>query len=145
MPKLLKQAEDNWAQAEPSVIEWKNLEQWQAGDPLLLAGDAEPSEAHTQASAIAIEFPAFNDGRGLSVAVLLRTRLNYQGPLYAVGAIHEDILHYITRCGFDHIELPDDRDVDVAIGVLSPYSAHYQGSTLDPRPAFRRENRGANA
>jgi len=72
MPKLLKQAEDTWAQAEPSVIEWKNLEQWQAGDPLVLAGDAEPSEAHTQASAIAIEFPAFNDGRGLSVAVLLR-------------------------------------------------------------------------
>ena len=36
---------------------------------------------------IAVSFPAFNDGRGFSHASLLRTRLNYQGELRAVGDV----------------------------------------------------------
>ena len=94
------------------------------------------------AEAIAINFPAFNDGRGLSLAVLLRTRFNYTGEIRAVGAVHEDILHYIVRCGFDVIELPDERNIDTALACLEPYSGVYQGSVISPEPAYRRVNRG---
>lgn len=116
------------AQRATIVPEWKQPEEWQPGDALLLPVDAEPDPAYSQASAIGIDFPAFTDGRGLSLAVLLRTRVQYNGELRALGAIHEDVLHYMVRCGFDALELPAERDADTALGLLSPYSGHYQNS-----------------
>ncbi len=143
MPTLIKATADGWqvdAQAEP--VTWQAVDEWQAGQALLLSADAEPAAEFTSASAIAIEFPAFNDGRALSLAVLLRTRLGYQGELRAIGAIHEDILHYMARCGFDTIEIPDDRDVQICLDLMTPYSALYQGSVQQPEPSFRRMQRG---
>lgn len=104
---------------------------------LLLEVDAEPDSAVANAPAIAINFPAFNDGRGLSLAVLLRTRLGFTGELRAVGDVHQDILHYMRRCGFDSYLLPDGRDPQQALRLLTPYSAHYQASVEDPQPHFR--------
>ena len=46
----------------------------ESGDGLLLDASAEPEASFTSAPLIAIDFPAFNDGRGLTLAVLLRTR-----------------------------------------------------------------------
>ncbi|MCR9279124.1 MAG: DUF934 domain-containing protein [Pseudomonadaceae bacterium] len=112
---------------------WQNSTQ----QPLLLECDAEPDASVTEAPAIAINFPAFNDGRGLSLAVLLRTRLGFTGELRAVGDVHQDILHYMRRCGFDSYELPDGRDPEQALKLLSPYSVQYQASVEDPQPHFR--------
>jgi uncharacterized protein (DUF934 family) len=146
MPSLIRETENGWL-VDPSMPEivWQTADAWQAGQPLLLTGDAEPDRAYLAASAIAIEFPALTDGRGLSLAVLLRTRLQYTGELRAVGAVHEDLLHYMTRCGFNSFELSDERDVDTALDLLKPYADHYQASVNQPVPAFRRVNRGRSA
>lgn len=49
---------------------------------------------------VAVSFPAFNDGRGFSHASLLRTRLNYQGELRAVGDVLIDQVPLMLRTGF---------------------------------------------
>lgn len=97
----------------------------------------------TRVPLIAISFPAFNDGRGLSLATLLRTRYGFKGELRAVGVVHEDVVHYLLRCGFDSLLLPPGRNIDVAKRGLSVMSHYYQGSVIEPKPAFRRVQRGA--
>ena len=92
---------------------------------------------------IAIDFPAFNDGRGLSLAVLLRTRCQFRGELRAIGDVHTDLMHYLHRCGFDSCLLPDGRNAQTALRALSSLSDFYQGSVRQPLPAFRRVDRGA--
>ncbi len=87
-------------------------------------------------------FAAFNDGRGLSLAVLLRTRFGYTGELRAIGEVHEDVLHYMRRCGIDSYQLPDGHDPAVALAAMQTLTDFYQGSVIDPRPAFRRVARG---
>tara|TARA_B100000029_G_C17044670_1_gene767264 strand:+ start:167 stop:613 length:447 start_codon:yes stop_codon:yes gene_type:complete len=111
---------------------------------LLLPIDAEPNEDHAMAQGIAINFPTFSDGRGLSLAFLLRNRLDFTGELRAVGDIIPDILHYLVRCGFDNAELKND-SVDrrgqnpvSQFDLLNPYTANYQASVVEPKPAYRR-------
>jgi uncharacterized protein (DUF934 family) len=144
MSTTIKYSDTGWhAQTAAIVPDWKTPEEWQPGDALLLAVDAEPDPAYRQASAIGIEFPAFTDGRGLSLAVLLRTRINFTGELRALGAIHEDVLHYMVRCGFDALELPAERDTDTALRLLFPYSGHYQNSVSPAEEVTARVQRWA--
>ncbi len=108
-------------------------------------GDSEPDELAEyldRLPLIAIRFAAFNDGRGLSLATLLRTRFGFDGELRAIGAVHEDLVHYMLRCGFDSLLLGDDRNIDVARRGLNVMTHYYQGSVIEPRPAFRRLQRG---
>ncbi len=51
-----------------------------------------------------VDFPAFTDGRGYTIARLLRERLGYQGELRAVGDVQRDQFAFLRRCGFDSIE-----------------------------------------
>lgn len=124
-------------------------EEWQpmSGEGLLLEPSDEPDARFATAPLIAINFPAFNDGRALSLAVLLRTRYQYAGELRAVGDVHPDMVHYMKRCGFDTFLMPEGRTLPVTAGdshiTLAPYSDYYQASVLDPEPAFRRVRRGA--
>ena len=55
------------------------------------------------------------DGRGLSLAVLIRNRLGYRGEFNARGSVHQDIVHFLARCGFDAIELPDEERLETAL------------------------------
>ncbi|MEM9623394.1 MAG: DUF934 domain-containing protein [Pseudomonadota bacterium] len=143
MPHLISNTTGDWQLlADAEAVAWQSSADWQPGQPLCLDGDEEPQENYVEASRIAINFAAFNDGRGLSLAVLLRQRLNFTGELRAVGAVHEDILHYMVRCGFSSFELPDERDADIALASLKPYTDTYQGSVVQPEPAFRRTHRG---
>jgi uncharacterized protein (DUF934 family) len=125
------------------------LPAWQAdsGQGLLLEPTDEPEARFAGAPLIAINFPAFNDGRGLSLAVLLRTRYGFGGELRAVGDVHPDIIHYMTRCGFDTFQMPEGRTLPPAANddalTLAPYSDYYQASVLNPQPAYRRVRRGA--
>lgn len=52
-------------------------------------------------SSIAINFPAFTDGRGYSSARLLRERYGYDGELRAVGDVLTDQIPFMRRCGID--------------------------------------------
>jgi uncharacterized protein (DUF934 family) len=57
--------------------------------------------------AIEIDFPSFRDGRGFSSARILRSEMNYQGPLKAVGNVLKDQLFVMLRSGFDEFALKD--------------------------------------
>lgn len=87
---------------------------------------------------IAINFPAFKDGRGYSYARLLRERYGYTGELRAVGDVLRDQLFYLRRCGFNAFAVRADRDIHDALGALSDFSDTYQGAVDQPLPLFRR-------
>lgn len=71
---------------------------------------------------IAIEFPVFTDGRGYSMARLLRDRLGYRGQLRATGDILRDQLWFLHQVGFDAFELRADQDLDAALEAFSDYT-----------------------
>jgi len=54
---------------------------------------------------VALEFPAFTDGRSYSNARRLRERYNYRGEVRAVGDILRDQYLNLKRCGFDSLEI----------------------------------------
>lgn len=54
---------------------------------------------------IALEFPAFTDGRAYSSARLLRERYGYRGEVRAVGDVLLEHLHFMARSGFDAFEM----------------------------------------
>ena len=88
-------------------------------DPRVLAED------FNRLALIAVRFPKFTDGRGYSIARLLR-RLGWKGELRAVGDVLRDQLFYMSRCGFDAFELRADQDAQVALTAFSDFSASYQ-------------------
>ena len=107
---------------------------WVDGD-----ADVEQVSAHLEgASLIAVKFPAFADGRGLSLGALLRSRYGFRGELRAFGDILPDLAQYLHRSGFDAFLVESRRAAEVAIASIGSISDHYQASVLQPQPAFRR-------
>src|SRR5262245_55038679 len=60
---------------------------------------------------VEVNFPKFGDGRGYSIARLLRERYGYQGELRAVGEITRDHLFFMESIGFDAFELRAGEDL----------------------------------
>ena len=87
---------------------------------------------------IALNFPAFTDGRSYSNARLLRDRYGYKGELRAIGDVLRDQLFYLHRCGFDAFAIRPDKDPYEALQGLKDFSVTYQSSTDEPMPLFRR-------
>jgi uncharacterized protein (DUF934 family) len=87
---------------------------------------------------IALNFPAFTDGRHCSTAYLLRTRYAYQGEVRAIGDVLRDQLFALKRCGFDAFALRADRDPHDALQSFEDFSEVYQASADQPQPLFRR-------
>ncbi len=87
---------------------------------------------------IALDFPAFADGRGFSYAVLLRSRYGFTGELRAVGDIFKDNLFYLQRCGFNSFAVRADKDIQVALKGLTDFSDCYQASIDEDLPLYRR-------
>lgn len=56
---------------------------------------------------IRIAFPAFNDGRGFTLARRLRS-MGYRGRLRAAGPVIADQYAMFRRTGFDEVEIPDE-------------------------------------
>ncbi|WP_457795596.1 DUF934 domain-containing protein [Methylocystis sp. S23] len=91
---------------------------------------------------VEIAFPAFADGRGFSLAGLIR-RAGFDGELRASGRILADQYAHALGCGFDTIEIPDDlaerQDEAQWQAARAAYSRTYQrgyvaaGSILDAR------------
>ena len=71
---------------------------------------------------IAIRFPVFTDGRGYSLARLLRTRHGYTGELRAVGDVLRDQLYFLQGCGFDAFQLRADQSPEEALAAFQDYS-----------------------
>jgi uncharacterized protein (DUF934 family) len=90
---------------------------------------------------VEVNFPKFGDGRGYSIARLLRERYGYKGELRAVGQVARDNLYFMEQCGFDAFLLRDGEDVEEALKGFNDFSEGYQASVARPAPLFRR--RGA--
>ena len=73
-----------------------------------LASDTDPSKlaCMTGAAMIRIAFPSFADGRGFTLATMLR-RAGYQGRLRASGHVIADQYAMARRAGFDEVEIDD--------------------------------------
>ena len=160
MAQLLKDnqiIEDSWAflddsaETLPSGNILLSLEQWQQFSDQLsqhngelglwLEGNAEIDaviDSLQQLSLIAIKFPKFVDGRGFSLARLLRERYNYNGELRAIGEFIRDQLYLLKRCGFNAFQLSEDQDLSEASKSLSDFSETYQVSADQQEPLFRR-------
>lgn len=87
---------------------------------------------------IAIHFPVFTDGRGFSLARILREELGFDGELCAQGHFLQDQLYYLKRCGFDAFVVPDDSNLESLRASLNDFSNAYQAGTDQPKPLFRR-------
>jgi uncharacterized protein (DUF934 family) len=79
-----------------------------------------------RAARVEVEFPKFGDGRGYSIARLLRKRYGYKGELRAVGQITRDHLFYMESVGFDAYELRDGEDATDALAAFEDFTASYQ-------------------
>ncbi|MFA6970577.1 MAG: DUF934 domain-containing protein [Gallionella sp.] len=95
-------------------------------------------------SVIAVDFPKFADGRGYTIAYLLRERLGYKGELRAIGDVLRDQLFYMQRVGFDAFAPRADKDINQTLKGLSDFSEVYQASADQPQPLFRRVQRGVS-
>jgi len=91
---------------------------------------------------IAVNFPKFTDGRGYSIARVLRERLGYTHELRAVGDVLLDQLQFMKRCGFDSYKLREDKDIQKAPKCLEFFSVTYQAAGDTDKPLFRRRLEG---
>ena len=155
MQKLVKNAavvDDQWqlldkeAELPASGQNIVNVSAWEENAETLLAqgaglwldSDQAPSlislEDINSLPVIAINFPAFADGRGYSYAYILRKELGYTGELRAVGDVLRDQMFYMKRVGFDSFVVRNDRDAEDAIASLTDFENTYQASADKTSP-----------
>jgi len=87
---------------------------------------------------IAINFPKFVDGRGFSLARLLRERYGYIGEIRATGQFIRDQLFMMQRCGFNAFQFDSEIDLAAACQSLNDFSDAYQVAVDQPEPLFKR-------
>lgn len=122
------------------------LARWQTDRDALIARDEDVGIQLTSADApeliaedlpflslVALEFPAFTDGRAYSYARLLRERHGYTGEVRAVGDVLIEQLHFMHRAGFDAFELSSDQPEKDWQIAQSDMQVWYQ-PTGDKRP-----------
>ncbi|MGR3434926.1 MAG: DUF934 domain-containing protein [Shimia sp.] len=96
-------APDDFSQA------WQPLAANDGSTALDLASDTDPSALEgrlAQVEAIRIDFPTFADGRGFTLAAILR-RMGFAGRLRAKGHVLADQYAMARRSGFDEVEIDD--------------------------------------
>ena len=88
--------------------------------------DALAAAAGGNAGPIAIRFPIFGDGRGISLAVLLRERHGFKGEIRAVGYLIPDLAQFLLRSGFDTAEITDPEQAAIWKASVSRIQRNYQ-------------------
>jgi uncharacterized protein (DUF934 family) len=96
------------------------------------------ADAVRGADRVALDFPAWTDGRAYSQAVVLRGRLRFAGTLVATGEVVADMMPLLRRCGFDAVRLAPGQRRDAAERALGWFDGHYQADALQPLPRFAR-------
>lgn len=97
---------------------------------------------------VAVEFPAYNDGRGFSHASLLRDRLHYTGDIRAVGDVLIDPIPLMLRCGITSFAVKNATALKrLAEGRLPGIDQHYQptakSEAAGPSYSWRRSSKPA--
>lgn len=78
---------------------------------------------------IALEFPAFTDGRSFSQARLLRSRYGFKGDIRALGSYMPDQVFYLSRVGVNSFQLEKPEEITVALSTMNDFTVKYQDST----------------
>ncbi|MEY4729826.1 MAG: hypothetical protein RL020_984 [Pseudomonadota bacterium] len=122
------------AQREVLLVRKSKIGVWLApnDEPEVIAADLD------KFSVIAVDFPQFTDGRGYSIARLLRERYKYTGELRAIGDVLQDQIYYLQRCGFNAFAVRADKNIEDALNAFNDFSETYQTSVEQPQPLFRR-------
>ncbi len=76
-------------------------------------------------AAIWINFKAFNDGRGFSLALRFKRDMGFKGEVRAIGKVIPDQAQFLARSGFDSVEVAEER-VAAFETALSRYTSFYQ-------------------
>lgn len=96
---------------------------------------------------IALDFPAFTDGRAYSQARQLRTKLGFKGELRATGNVLADQAGFMHRVGFDAFEVPSGFSLDVWNKAARSMTVAYQrgyGGDLGTRDRAARRSSSAS-
>jgi uncharacterized protein (DUF934 family) len=128
-----------WLSQKTTLSSRKDIGVW-------LASDERPEQLKDDVAAlplIAVDFPAFSDGRGYSIAFNLRSRLGYGGEIRAIGDVLRDQLFYMQRVGFNAFATREDRSIEDALKGLTDFSDVYQTSWDQKMPLYRRASRPA--
>jgi uncharacterized protein (DUF934 family) len=99
---------------------------------------AELAEDVTRLPLIAVQFPAFTDGRGYSIGRLLRERFGFKGEMRAIGDVGRDHLFNLFHCGFNAFEIKASQKPEEAIAGLKDFSDNYQSTAQSKQPVYRR-------
>lgn len=89
-------------------------------------------------SLICIEIPQMADGRGFSLARLLRERYGYSGEIRVRGDFIRDQMFFFARVGVNSFELPSDKDLGALLPALEEFSVKYQAAADERLPLYRR-------
>jgi uncharacterized protein (DUF934 family) len=127
LPLALWQEHKANLQGRDQLGVWLNSDE----SPQLIADDLK------QLNIVAINFPAFADGRGFSYARELNDRHHFTGEIRAIGGFIRDQLFYLKRCGFTTFAL-ENTDQQAALASLNDFSDGYQASIDQPEPLFKR-------
>lgn len=153
MPNIIKDSsviEDQWtlvekdAESAPSGKAILPLALWNATESraefgLWLDSDEAPEQIESDFAnleVIAINFPAFADGRGFSYGRELREK-GFKGELRAIGGFMRDQLFFLKRCGFNAFELTNN-DQEKALDSLNDFTHNYQAAVDQEHPLFKR-------
>ncbi len=85
---------------------------------------------------VALEFPAFRDGRAYSYARLLREKYAFRGELRAVGDVLLEQLHFMVRTGFDAFEIESEDPLGDFQVAAEDFSVWYQPTADGRRTAI---------
>jgi uncharacterized protein (DUF934 family) len=103
-----------------------------ADDPAAIAADLDDF------TVIGVHFPKFTDGRGYTIARLLRERYGYKGELRAFGDVGRDQIFQLNRVGFDSFLIGEGRNAEEALAAFDDFPEVYQTGVDRPIPLFRR-------
>jgi uncharacterized protein (DUF934 family) len=100
----------DWWRVERAIFDGSHVPLGLMLEPDARLHDLENDFAHDLArfALIAIHFPRFGDGRGYTLARLLRERYKFRGELRACGDVLIDQIQIMSRCGFDAFDIRDD-------------------------------------
>lgn len=96
----------------------------------------EVEAAAATAEVIILEFDAFRDGRGFSLASVLRER-GFSGRLIADGRLIPDQARHLRRTGFDGVVVGANGDVEAWHRMDGVFSAVYQPAATRELPIWR--------
>jgi uncharacterized protein (DUF934 family) len=81
---------------------------------------------------VAIDFPKFSDGRGFSLARMLREQ-GYRGRLRATGRILPDQFAFALHSGFDEVEISDEQAARLPAGQWQLAPHQFSDNYVDTR------------